>query len=112
MKRHLKNPGVWLIVFLVLYYGVLPIALLIADNAEERVVMMDGQSRTVFIEWDTSRIRMPVGFVTSVLVEERGRVQRMTYFPPSRFITGIIRVRHEPTADELGLYRALFHSGG
>jgi len=114
MQGFLKNPALWLFAIMFGLYIVLPTSLLIAliaDKAEKRIVMLDGRSHSIFIEWDTKRVRLPAGTTPSALFEENGKVRKDTYLPPARFIPGVV-VLQDPTPQEAALYRKLFPSKG
>ncbi|MDO8560823.1 MAG: hypothetical protein Q7R91_01240 [bacterium] len=112
MRNCLKNPVAWLFITMFVtmfgWYIVVPVSLLIADKAEERVVVLNDQSRSIFIEWDTKRVRLPAGMMPSALFEENGKVRKNTYFPPARFIPKIMVIIKDATPQETALYRQLF----
>ena len=108
MKNCLKNPATWLFVIMFGWYIVVPVSFIIADKAEERTVVLNDQSRSVFIEWNTKRVRLPAGLTPSALFEENGIVRKNTYLPPGRFIPGLIVIAKDATPQEVALYRQLF----
>lgn len=90
------------------WYGGVPLMFLLLDHAEERVVEVDGNKRTIFIEWDEQRVRLPAGCAPSALFSENGAVRKVTYLPPARFVPGVVTIYKDATISEAKLYDELF----
>lgn len=109
MKNWLKNPDaiLWVFVIAVIAFLILPLTIVITDKTEERVVKLNGQSHSIFINWNTKRVHLPA-MISCTLFEDGAIIYRIAYLPPARFIPGGMDITNYATPEETTLYRQLF----
>lgn len=109
MIKWIREPVVWLFLIIILWYGGIPAYMLLTDKAEKQAVQLYGQTRDVYVERDSKRIRIPAGCTPSALFKEGEKIRKATYLPPARFMPGIMEVIKDATCEEIRLYQSIFN---